>query len=40
MRRTLRTLTLAALAACLLTVSSLAVCGPKRLLTVKVANAP
>lgn len=40
MKRKLRTLTLAALAACLLTVTALADTGPKPLLTVKVANAP
>ena len=40
MKRMIRTLTLAALAACLLTVSALADSGPKDLLTVKVANAP
>lgn len=40
MKRTLRILTLAALAACLLTVSALADSGPKPMLTVKVANAP
>ncbi len=40
MKRIVRTLTLAALAACLLTVSALADSGPKPLLTVKVANAP
>ena len=40
MKRTLRTLTLAALAACLLTVTALADSGPKPMLTVKVVNAP
>ena len=40
MKRMIRTLTLAALAACLLTVSALADSGPKDLLTVKVTNAP
>ena len=40
MKRMLRILTLAALAACLLTVSALADAGPKPMLTVKVANAP
>lgn len=40
MKRKLRTLALAALAACLLTVTALADTGPKPLLTVKVANAP
>ena len=40
MKRMLRILTLAALAACFLTVSALADAGPKPMLTVKVANAP
>lgn len=40
MKRTLRILTLAALAACLLTLTALADSGPKDLLTVKVVNAP
>ena len=40
MKRTLRTLTLAALTACLLTVTALADSGPKPMLTVKVVNAP
>ena len=40
MKRTLRTWTLAALAACLLTLTALADSGPKPMLTVKVANAP
>ena len=40
MKRTLRTLALAALAACLLTLTALADTGPKPMLTVKVANAP
>lgn len=40
MKRKLRTLTLAALAACLLTVTALADTGPKPMLTVKVVNAP
>ena len=40
MKRKLRALTLAALAACLLTVTALADTGPKPMLTVKVADAP
>ena len=40
MKRTLRTLPLAVLAACLLTLTALADSGPKPLLTVKVENAP
>ena len=40
MKRTLRTLPLAALVACLLTLTALADSGPKDLLTVKVVNAP
>ena len=40
MKRLLRLLPLAALAACLLTVTALADSGPKPMLTVKVANAP
>lgn len=40
MKRTLRTLPLAVLAACLLTLTALADSGPKLLLTVKVENAP
>lgn len=40
MKRTLRTLTLAALTACLLTVSALADTGPKPMLTVRVEHPP
>ena len=40
MKRTLRILDLAALAACLLTLTALADTGPKPMLTVKVVNAP
>ena len=40
MKRTLRTLTLAALAACLLTVTALADSGPKPMLTVRVEHPP